>query len=40
VLVNDDVVFTKDAYELFIAGPTKGRSVKATARSSELTEEV
>ena len=40
VLVNDDVVFTKDAYELFIAGPAKGRSVKATARSSELTEEV
>jgi large subunit ribosomal protein L4 len=40
VLVNDDVVFTKDAYELFIAGPSKGRSVKATARSSELTEEV
>ncbi|XIF83647.1 50S ribosomal protein L4 [Kutzneria buriramensis] len=40
VLVNDDIVFTKDAYELFIAGPAKGRSVKATARSSELTEEV
>jgi large subunit ribosomal protein L4 len=39
VLVNDDVVFTKDAYELFIAGPAKGRSVTATARSSELTEE-
>ena len=40
VLVNDDIVFTKDAYELFVAGPAKGRSVKATARSSELTEEV
>jgi large subunit ribosomal protein L4 len=36
VLVNDDVVFTKDAYELFVAGPAKGRSVKASARSSEL----
>ncbi|AHI01580.1 50S ribosomal protein L4 [Kutzneria viridogrisea] len=39
VLVNDDVVFTKDAYELFVAGPAKGRSVTASARSSEISEE-
>jgi large subunit ribosomal protein L4 len=36
VLVNDDVVFTKDAYEAFLAGPTRGRSAKATARSGEV----
>jgi large subunit ribosomal protein L4 len=29
VLVNDDVVFTKDAYEAFVAGPISGRSAKA-----------
>jgi large subunit ribosomal protein L4 len=39
VLVNDDVVFTKDAYEAFVAGPISGRSAKATARSSEVEEE-
>ncbi|GDY29349.1 50S ribosomal protein L4 [Gandjariella thermophila] len=39
VLVNDDVVFTREAFELFLAGPARGRSVKATARSSELAEE-
>jgi large subunit ribosomal protein L4 len=39
VLVNDDVVFTKDAYEAFVAGPISGRSTKATARSSEVEEE-
>jgi large subunit ribosomal protein L4 len=38
VLVNDDVVFTKDAYEAFLAGPTRGRSAKATARSGEVAE--
>ncbi len=36
VLVNDDVVFTRDALDAFLAGPAKGRSVKATARSSEV----
>ncbi|QFU93985.1 50S ribosomal protein L4 [Amycolatopsis sp. YIM 10] len=38
VLVNDDVVFTKSAYDVFVAGPAKGKSVKATARSSEVAE--
>ncbi|TNC28686.1 50S ribosomal protein L4 [Amycolatopsis alkalitolerans] len=36
VLVNDDVVFTKAAYDVFVAGPAKGRAVKASATSSEL----
>ncbi|MGQ0839178.1 50S ribosomal protein L4, sunset domain variant [Actinokineospora sp.] len=34
VLVNDDVVFTKTAYEAFLAGPS--RSVKASASSTEV----
>jgi len=34
VLVNDDVVFTKAAYDAFLAGPTK--AVKASARGSEV----
>jgi large subunit ribosomal protein L4 len=38
VLVNDDVVFTKEAFEAFLAGPTRGRSAKATARSGEVAE--
>lgn len=38
VLVNDDIVFTQDAYETFIAGPTSGRSVTAVASSAELEE--
>ena len=38
VLVNDVVVFLKDAYEAFLAGPiaTAGKAAKATARSSEV----
>ncbi|GAB3005577.1 50S ribosomal protein L4 [Amycolatopsis acidiphila] len=36
VLVNDDVVFTKAAYDVFIAGPVKGKSVKASATSTEV----
>ncbi|SDY63570.1 large subunit ribosomal protein L4 [Amycolatopsis xylanica] len=36
VLVNDDVVFTKAAYDVFVAGPARGKSAKAVARSSEL----
>lgn len=39
VLVNDDVVFTKDAFTAFLEGPIQGRSAKATARSSEVAEE-
>ncbi|GAB2759444.1 50S ribosomal protein L4 [Amycolatopsis magusensis] len=38
VLVNDDVVFTKSAYDAFVAGPVKGKGAKATARSSEVAE--
>jgi large subunit ribosomal protein L4 len=38
VLVNDDVVFTKAAYDGFVAGPTRGKSAKASARSSEIAE--
>jgi large subunit ribosomal protein L4 len=36
VLVNDDVVFTRTAFDAFLAGPAKGRTGKATARSSEV----
>ncbi|KAA9162921.1 50S ribosomal protein L4 [Amycolatopsis acidicola] len=36
VLVNDDVVFTKAAYDAFVEGPAKGKAVKASATSSEL----
>jgi large subunit ribosomal protein L4 len=39
VLVNDDVVFTKDAFTAFLEGPVQGRSAKATARSNEVAEE-
>ncbi|MEA5362035.1 50S ribosomal protein L4 [Amycolatopsis sp., V23-08] len=38
VLVNDDVVFTKAAYDGFVAGPARGKSAKASARSSEISE--
>ncbi|MEC3979155.1 50S ribosomal protein L4 [Amycolatopsis sp. H20-H5] len=38
VLVNDDVVFTKAAFEVFVAGPVRGKSAKASARSSEVAE--
>jgi large subunit ribosomal protein L4 len=38
VLVNDDVVFTKAAYDAFVAGPVRGKSTKASARSGEVTE--
>jgi large subunit ribosomal protein L4 len=36
VLISDDVVFTKPAFERFIAGPATGKSATATARSGEL----
>jgi large subunit ribosomal protein L4 len=38
VLVNDDVVFTKAAFDVFVAGPARGKAAKASARSSEVTE--
>jgi large subunit ribosomal protein L4 len=36
VLVSDDVVFTQEAYEAFVAGRTGGRSATAVARESEV----
>ncbi len=36
VLVSDDVVFTEAALQAFLAGPSKGKSVKAVASSSEV----
>ena len=36
VLVSDDVVFTKDAFEEFIAGPARGKGAKAVAAESEV----
>ena len=36
VLVNDDVIFTKDSFDTFVAGPVKGRSAKAVATESEV----
>jgi large subunit ribosomal protein L4 len=36
VVVSDDVVFTRGAYDEFIAGPARGRSRKATATESEV----
>ena len=38
VLVSDDVVFTKSAYDTFVAGAPTGKSVKAVATSSEATD--
>ena len=38
VLVSDDVVFTEAALLAFLAGPSKGKSAKATASSAEQTE--
>jgi large subunit ribosomal protein L4 len=35
VLLADDVVFTKAAYDTFIAGPQAGKSIKAVATSTE-----
>ena len=39
VLLSDDVVFTKAAYDAFVAGPQAGKSVKAVATSTEADEE-
>jgi len=33
------VVFTSESLSTFLAGPTRGRSASATARSSEVTED-
>jgi large subunit ribosomal protein L4 len=35
VLLCDDVVFTKGAFDAFVSGPTAGKSVKAVATSTE-----
>jgi len=35
VLVNDDVVFTRGAFDALLAGPARGRSAKAVATSAE-----
>ena len=35
VLLSDDVVFTKGAFDTFVAGPASGKSVKAVATSAE-----
>jgi large subunit ribosomal protein L4 len=37
VLVSDDVVFTESALQAFLTGPTKGKSAKASATSSDVT---
>ena len=34
VLVTDDVIFTKDSFEAFVAGPVTGRGAKAVATAS------
>jgi large subunit ribosomal protein L4 len=39
VLLSDDVVFTKGAYDAFVAGPQSGKSVKAVATSTEADQE-
>ena len=39
VLVNEDVVFTADALEAFLAGPAKGASAKAVATETEAAAE-
>jgi large subunit ribosomal protein L4 len=38
VLVSDQVVFTSAALDIFLAGPTTGKSVKAVATESEAAE--
>jgi large subunit ribosomal protein L4 len=38
VLLSDDVVFTKGAFDAFVAGPKSGKSVKAVATSTEAAE--
>jgi len=38
VLLSDDVVFTKGAFDTFVSGPRTGKSVKAVATSTEASE--
>jgi large subunit ribosomal protein L4 len=37
VLVSDDVIFTEEALDQFLAGPTKGKSATGRASSKDLT---
>jgi large subunit ribosomal protein L4 len=39
VLLSDDVVFTKAAFDRFVAGPPKGRAVKAVGSEAETENE-
>jgi len=39
VLVSDDVIFTSEAYEAFVAGPSTGKGAKAVATESQAREE-
>jgi large subunit ribosomal protein L4 len=39
VLLSDDVVFTKAAFDAFVAGPATGKSVKAVATEAEVAED-
>jgi len=36
VLISDHLVFTQTAYDAFVAGPVKGKGVKAVAAESEV----
>ncbi len=36
VLISDDIVFTHEAFDAFVAGPVKGRGAKAVASESEV----
>jgi large subunit ribosomal protein L4 len=40
VLISDDVVFTLDALQTFLAGPASGKSSKGAASSAELSDSV
>ncbi|HEX8096142.1 50S ribosomal protein L4 [Jatrophihabitans sp.] len=39
VLISDDVIFTLDALEAFLAGPASGKSAKGAASSAELADD-
>jgi large subunit ribosomal protein L4 len=39
VLISDDVIFTLDALEAFLAGPASGKSSKGAASSAELSDD-
>jgi large subunit ribosomal protein L4 len=39
VLISDDVIFTLDALEAFLAGPAAGKSAKGAASSAELADD-